>query len=212
MHIHVRFLIIGLITVIAACSARDRQEEVRTDTTRSRDSAVSTIAIRSRDTSMNTAVPKDSVGLSAYEDSIIGELPIGSPGIVIANGDTLRSLGYGFLQDSSAKDYSFLYYSRNSVSYIRVVRRSSDALRDLATRSTTSRLRLPAIDSTQHLVMEGYCVLDGKDAPLIIAITGTAGDSTYWRARHAWKLDTGAGILREIPIAGVMCSHVSGEE
>jgi hypothetical protein len=212
MHIGVRILIIGPITVIAACSAGDRQEEVRTGTTRSRDSAVSTTAIRSRDSSVNAAVPKDSVGLSAYEDSIIGQLPIGSPGIVTANGDTLRSLGYGFLQDSSAKDYSFLYYSRNDVPYIRVVRRSSEALRGPPTRSTTSRLRLPAIDSTQHLVMEGYCVLDGKDAPLIIAITGTAGDSAYWHARHAWKLDTGAGILRKIPIAGVMCSHVSGEE
>jgi hypothetical protein len=211
MLIAVRILILGLITVIAACRGGDRYEEVGKNTTRFRDSAVST-AIRSRDSSVKTAVPKDSVGLSAYEDSIIGQLPIGSPGIVTANGDTLRSLGYGFLQDSSAKDYSFLYYSRNSVSYIRVVRRSSHALRDRPTRSTTARLRLPAIDPTQHLVMQGYCALDGKGAPLIIAITGTAGDSVYWHARYAWKLDTGAGILREIPTTGVMCSHVSGEE
>jgi hypothetical protein len=161
---------------------------------------------------VNTVVPKDSVGLAAYEDSIIGQLPIRSPAIVTANGDTLMSLGYGFLQDSSAKDYSFVYYSRNGVHYIRVVRRSGDPVRGRRTRSTTSRLRLPAMDSTQHLVMEGYCLLNGKDSPLIVAVTGTAGDSVYRRARHAWKFDTGAGILREIPINGVMCSHVSGEE
>jgi hypothetical protein len=210
MHIGMRALLIALLT-LTACSASDRQKGASTGTLRSTDSAVSTTAIRSQD-SLNTVVPKDSVGLVAYEDSIIGQLPIGSPAIVTANGDTLRSLGYGFLQDSSAKDYSFLYYARNGVSYIGVVRRSSDALGGRRTRSTTSRLRLPAIDSTQHLVMEGYCLLNGKDAPLIIAITGAAGDSSYWRARHAWKLDTGAGILREVPINGVMCSHVSGEE
>ena len=210
MHIGMRTLIIALFT-LTACSAGDRQEEASTGTIRSTDSAVSTTAIRSQD-SVNAAVPKDSVGLAAYEDSIIGQLPIGSPAIVTANGDTLRSLAYAFLQDSSAKDYSFLYYSRNGVSYIRVLRRSSETLHGRRARSTTSRLRLPAIDSTQHLVMQGYCVLNGKDAPLIIAITGTAGDSVYWRARHAWKLDTGAGILREVPINGVMCSHVSGEE
>ena len=210
MHTGMRALIIALFTLIA-CSAGDRHEEASTGTIRSADSVVSNTGIRSQDT-VNTAVPKDSVGLAAYEDSIIGQLPIGSPAIVTVNGDTLRSLGYGFLQDSSAKDYSFFYYSRNGVSYIRVLRRNSETLRGRRIRSTTSRLRLPAIDSTQHLVMQGYCVLNGKDAPLIIAITGTAGDSVYWRARHAWKLDTGAGILREVPINGVMCSHVSGEE
>jgi hypothetical protein len=210
MHIGMRTRTIALFT-LTACSAGDRQEKASTGTLRSTDSIVRTTAIRSQD-GVNTAVPKDSVGLAAYEDSIIGQLPIGSPAIVAANGDTLRSLGYGFLQDSSARDYSFLYYSRNGVSYLQVVRRSSDAVRSRRTSSTTSRLLLPAMDPTQHLVMEGYCVLNGKDAPLIIAITGTAGDSVYWRARHAWKFDTGAGLLRDIPINGVMCSHVSGEE
>jgi hypothetical protein len=210
MDIGMRALIIALFT-LTACNAGDRKEEASTSTIRSTDSVVSATAIRSRDT-VNVAVPKDSAGLAAYEDSIISQLPIGSPAIVTANGDTLRSLGFGFLQDSSAKDYNFLYYSRNGAFYIRVERESSEAMRGRRTGSTTSRLRLPAMDSTQHLVMQGYCVLNGKDAPLIIAITGTAGDSVYWRARHAWKLDTGAGILREVSINGLMCSHVSGEE
>ena len=206
-----RTSIIGLVTFIAGCNVGDRHREVSADTIRTRDTSVKTSAIRSQDSSVSRPGPRDSADLSAYEDSVIGKLPIGSPAIVTADGDTLRSLGYGFLQDPSAKDYSFLYYSKNGDRYIRVVRRSSNGLGGRS-RLTASRLRLPAIDPAEHLVMEGYCTLNGKDAPMIIAITGTAGDSVYWHARHAWRLDTTAGILREMPVTGIMCSHVSGEE
>ena len=207
-----RITIVCLLTLIAGCKGGERHANATADTARFADSVVATVRTPSEDTSSPPVMPKDSIGILAYEDSVIGHLPIGRAGIVAPNGDTLRALGYGFLQDSSAEDYSFRYYSRNSDRYIRVVRRTSNGSGGRPTRSTASRLRLPAIAPTDHLVMEGYCMVNGKDAPLIVAITGTAGDSVYWHAHHAWRLDTGSGILREIPATGIMCRHVSGEE
>jgi hypothetical protein len=200
--------ILGLLALGAACISRDRQADSSASSTRSEATAVSSTP-RSPAAATNSVVPKDSVGLAAYEDAIIGRLL--SERFVTQNGDTLQSLGSGFLQDSSAEAYSFRYYSKNGVRYLRVVRASYPTT-GLPTHSTASRLRLPPIHSTEHLVMEGYCAMDGKDAPLVIAITGTAGDSVYRHARHAWKLDSSTGVFREIPTKGVMCRHVSGEE
>jgi hypothetical protein len=195
-----KVLALGLIPLAVACGPRDQPQDSKTN-------AVSTKAIVT-----SGVVTKDSVALATYEDSILGQLSFGHPRTVTPNGDTLESLGSGFLQDPAAKDYGFRYYSRNGVRYLRIARMSGRSARGMLIWSTRSRLRLPPMDSTEHLVLEGYCLINGKDAPLVVAITGTAGDSVYWQARHAWSLDTTAGTLRDIPTTGVTCSHVSGEE
>ncbi|MCA1837502.1 MAG: hypothetical protein LC674_01590 [Actinobacteria bacterium] len=137
--------------------------------------------------------------------------PIGERRIA-PNGDTLQPLNFSFLENSAGKDYEFVYYARNGVRFVRVDRQAGRTARGQALSLAQSRLRLPSMDSTDHIVLEGRCLIDGKDAPLVVAITGTAGDSVYRYARHAWRLDTAAGVLREIPIAGVTCRHDSGEE
>jgi hypothetical protein len=63
------------------------------------------------------------------------------------------------------------------------------------------------MDSTDHVVVEGLCLVNGKEDRLVYAITGTEGDSFYRPARHAWRFNVNREALEEISITGVTCSH-----
>jgi hypothetical protein len=156
-------------------------------------------------------VAADSAALAAYEDSIVGKSTDLRPTTVTRNGDTLTGLGSWVMYDSLAGDYGLRAYIRNGVPYLRIARRIGRAKHGLIW-DVRSRFRLPAMDSTDHIVLEGFCRVNGKDDPAVIAITGTAGDSLYWNAHHAWRFEAVTATLREIPAASVSCKHVAGEE
>ena len=76
----------------------------------------------------------------------------------------------------------------------------------------STRLRLPPMDPTEGVVIQGLCLLNGKEDPFVLGIAGTVGDSVQFQARHAWRFDLATETLSEIPTTGVTCAHVVGED
>ena len=97
---------------------------------------------------------------------------------------------------------------RTGIHYLRITRTIGHKPDGRAIFSTRARLRLPPTDSTEEIVTEGLCLVDGKEDRSVIGIAGMVGDSVQWQARHAWRFDLPSETLREIPTAGVTCAHV----
>ena len=192
-----------VIFLAAACTSGEQRNEQATAS-----SSLSTIV----DSAPRVTAPTDSAAVTAYEDSLMRKLNFTEPHI-LPNGDTLRLLQYSFFDDPAVHDFTFLYYMRNGVRYVSV---SHDTAVAAGSRRpvmrVASRIRLTGVDSTDYVILEGRCAINGKDDPLVVGVTGSKGDSVYRRARFAWRLDTAARVLREIPTNGVSCRRESGEE
>lgn len=150
----------------------------------------------------------DSAGVVAYEDSVLGALPAGASTIVAPNGDTLTTFGGRMMEAEGARDYGIALYAKNRVRYLRIDRMIGRKPDGKPIWSTRARLRLPPMDSTEEIVMEGLCSINDKGDPFIF---GIAGFDTYVPspARRAWRFDLPSATLHEISTAGVTCAHVT---
>jgi len=190
-------ILLGLLAAVTACTSHDHSD--------------SSVSRNSANAGHSTAAA-DSVALAAYEDSIVGHSSDLRPTAVTRNGDTLTGLGSWVMYDSLAGDYGLRAYMRNGVPYLRIARLVGHGPQRGLIWDVRSRFRLPAMDSTDHIVLEGFCRVNGKDDPAVIAITGSAGDSLYWNAHRAWRFEAATETLREIPATSVRCKHIAGEE
>jgi len=68
-----------------------------------------------------------------------------------------------------------------------------------------SRVTLPAMDSTEHLMFAGLCGIDYKSDAYVLAVVGIGGDSVYRNIRKAWRFERASRSLREIPTTNVVC-------
>jgi len=149
----------------------------------------------------------DSASIAAYEDSLMGGLYHGGSSVVTVYGDTLASFGGWSINVEPPPWYELDHYSRNGVHYLKISRRGEHKPVGLPIWSRRFILRLPPMSSTDHVVVEGLCLMNGKEDPLVFAITGTEGDSFYRPARHAWRFNRDSESLDEISTIGVTCSH-----
>lgn len=163
--------------------------------------------------SVNRAIPEslpDSGTVADYEDSVMGTLTHRGRGVVTKYGDTLATFGGWSVQVEGPPWYEIAHYSRNSIHYLGIERRGQHKPVGRPVWSRRFILRLPPMDSTDHVVVEGLCEVDGKEDRLVYAITGTEGDAFLRPARHAWRFNINREALEEISAAGVMCSHTGG--
>jgi hypothetical protein len=153
----------------------------------------------------------DSASKADYEDSLMGKMSYGGPSVVTTYGDTLAIFSGWSIDVEPPPFYEIGHYSRNGIHYLGIERRGEHKPVGRPIWSRRFTLRLPAMDSSDRVVLHGYCRTNGKDDRLIFAITGTEGDSFYRPARHAWRFNVNREALEEIPIAGVTCSLVNPE-
>jgi hypothetical protein len=66
-----------------------------------------------------------------------------------------------------------------------------------------SRVTLPPMDSTEHLMFAGLCGIDYNSDAYVLAVEGIGGDSVYLNIRKAWRFERAS--LREIPTVNVVC-------
>ena len=178
-------LIIGAISLLSACGKEDQPQH-----------------------SDSLAITKpDSAALAAYEDSVLDTLR--APSVVTPDGDTLTPLGGIMMEAEGAKDYGIDEYTKNGIHFLRITRTIGRNPNGYPIFSTRARLRLPRMDSTEELVREGLCLVNGKEDRLVIGIAGIVGDSVEYQARHAWRFNLSNEKLQEIPTAGVTCGHVT---
>jgi hypothetical protein len=185
-----RRLLIALFAVAAGCRNTDK----------------------SRMSTAHSMASRDSAALAAYDDSVLATLRVGGPSAITANGDTLTTFGGGLMDVDGLRDFGSEHYARNGIQFVRItqtVGRQPDGNPVWAVRA---RLRLPPMDSTQALALNGLCGNNGKLDPLILAITGSAVDSVWFQATHAWRFELPGQMLHEIPATGVTCAHLSGED
>jgi hypothetical protein len=154
----------------------------------------------------------DSAALAAYEDSVLANSPMSEDNIVLANVDTLRLIGSTSMDQQAAKDYGVDLYIRNSVHYLRVDKLVSRTPQGKAINSTIARVRLPPVDSTDEVIIEGLCSVDDTHDPLVFGIVSPDSYGVQWQASHAWRFDVSTETLREIPVLGVKCAHVVGDD
>ena len=153
-----------------------------------------------------TATP-DSGRLAAYEDSILDGLHTGGQPAVLPNGDTVFTYGGGMMEAEGAQDYGIDHYRIGATHYVRIQRAIGRKANGNPIWLTRARLRLPPMDSTEDIVTEGLCAVNGKNDRFVLGIAGTAGDSVRWQARHAWRFDLATESLQEISTTGVSCGH-----
>ena len=162
--------------------------------------------------SSHSIAAPDSAALAAYDDSVVGAAGIMGPGKITPNGDTLKSYGGLMMDIEGARDYGIRHYSRNGIQYLRIAQVASREPNGTVVWTVRARLRLPPMDSTETLVLEGLCRVNDKDDPFVLGVVRTHGDSSNFRATHAWRFDLASKTLREIPTSGVTCAPVSGED
>ena len=74
-----------------------------------------------------------------------------------------------------------------------------------------SRVTLPTMDSTEHLMFAGLCGIDYTSDAYVLAVVGIGGDSVYRKIRKAWRFERTSRSLRAIPTTNVVCFDV-GED
>jgi hypothetical protein len=96
-------------------------------------------------------------------------------------------------------------YRKDGVTYASIEQEIGKKANGQPLWSAVSRVALPPMDSTQHLMHSGLCGIDYKSDSYVLAIVGIGGDSVYRNIRKAWRFDRGARTLREIPTTNVVC-------
>jgi len=163
----------------------------------------------SRRDSTTVSVP-DSAALETYADSVLDNPS--RPFAILPNGDTLKSIAGMVMDEKQAPNYGIEHYTRNSVHYVRVAETVGRTPDRKPINSTRARLRLPAIDSTEDVVIWGLCSVNGTNDPFVIGIMRPTGDSVEWQASHAWRFDLTGRTIREIPALGVKCGTIGGDD
>ena len=149
------------------------------------------------------ATEPDSALIIAVEDSVLDALVPGRTAIT-RFGDTLVHIGGGMI----GGEYAASEYRRNGAPYVRMQRLLGNRPDGWPIWSTRSRIFLPAMDSTQELLMSGQCGTAGKRDSRIIAIAGGKTDSIYREIRHAWRFDSASQTLRAVETVGLTCFNL----
>jgi hypothetical protein len=160
--------------------------------------------------SVSQPVIVDSATVAAFDDSVLESSRADT--VVTAKGDTLVSFGGVMMDDASARDFVIRHYAKNGTHFLRVAQATSRRSDGTPVWTVVARLRLPSVKSPDDVAIEGLCDKNGKNDPLIIAVTGPPIDSVSYQAVRAWRLDPTKKTVRQIPADSVTCGHVIGED
>jgi len=155
--------------------------------------------------------PPASTDEDVYSDSALGRIR-GDEEILTAQGDTFQLIAGSILRVDSAQEYLVDEYRKNETHYLRVARMIGHTHDGMPIQVTRARIALPIRDSSEELILQGLCRIDGKQDPLVLAIAVIPDGSIFGPSRHAWRFDPVTEKLSEIPIQGVTCAHVVGED
>jgi hypothetical protein len=149
------------------------------------------------------ATQPDSALIIAVEDSVLDALVPGRSAVT-RFGDTLVHIGGGMI----GEEYAASEYRKNGAPYVRMQRLLGNRPDGWPIWSTRSRILLPAMDSTQELLMSGQCGTARKSDSKIIAIAAGKTDSIYREIRHAWRFDSASQTLRARDTVGLTCLNL----
>jgi hypothetical protein len=96
-------------------------------------------------------------------------------------------------------------YLMNGVRYAAIEQEIGKEANGQALMGEVSRVTLPPMDSTEHLMFAGLCGIDYKSDAYVLAVVGIGGDSVYRNIRKAWRFERASRSLREIPTTNVVC-------
>ena len=181
--------------LFAACRSDSRSQSTVSESTRAQEQTASLVI-------------KDTAGAGAVSDSILDAMTEGSPSTVTTSrGDTLESQGgVGFGVNGA---YALEVYRWNGARFVRIKRAAGHTADGYSEWTTSLRTLLsPVADSGQWVVLQ--CQVASRDDPWVFG--SVFGGPAPWQPRHAWRFDTTAGALREIPTSDVKCAHLLGYE
>ena len=151
------------------------------------------------------ATQADSALIVAVEDSVLDALLPGRSALT-RFGDTLVHIGGGMI----GEDYAASEYRKNGHAYLRIQRLLGNRPDGWPIWSTRSRSLLPAMDSTEELLIAGQCGTASRIDSNLIAIAAGRTDTVYREIRYAWRFDRASETLRAIDPGGLTC-HNPGE-
>ena len=120
------------------------------------------------------------------------------------SGDSVTEIGGAIMP----APYWVHEYLMNGVRYAAIEQEIGKEANGQPLMGEVSRVTLPAMDSTEHLMFAGLCGIDYKSDPYVLAIQGIGGDSVNRNIRKAWRFERASRSLREIPTTNVVCFDI----
>ena len=99
-------------------------------------------------------------------------------------------------------------YLMNGVRYAAIEQEIGKEANGQPLMGEVSRVTLPAMDSTEHLMFAGLCRIDDESDPYVLAVQRIGGDSVNRNIRKAWRFERASRSLREIPTTNVVCFDI----
>ena len=96
-------------------------------------------------------------------------------------------------------------YLMNGVRYAAIEQEIGKEANGQPLMGEVSRVKLPAMDTTENLMFAGLCGIDYKSDPYILAVVGIGGGSVYRNISKAWRFERASRSFREIPPTNVVC-------
>jgi len=99
-------------------------------------------------------------------------------------------------------------YRMNGVGYAAIEQEIGKKANGQPLMGEVSRVTLPAMDSTEHVMFAGLCAIANNSDPYVVAVVRMGGDSVNRNIRKAWRFERASRSLREIPITNVVCFEI----
>jgi hypothetical protein len=196
-------LLLGLF-VISACTTGEK----RSATSSGAESTLVIAAIPTKPWSQSRPFFQGSVVADtqipvADKDS----LSVATPPVQLSpspTGDSVTEIGGAIMP----APYLVHEYLMNGARYAAIEQEIGKAPNGQPVMGEVSRVTLPAMDSTEHLMFAGLCGIDGRSDAYVLAIVGIGEDSvsrTYRNIRKAWRFERVSKSFRKIPTTNVVC-------
>jgi hypothetical protein len=131
-------------------------------------------------------------------------LAIAMPAVPLSpspEGDSVTEIGGAIMP----APYWVHEYKMNGVGYVAIEQEIGKKANGQPLMGEVSRVTLPAMDSTEHVMFAGLCGIDYNSDAYVVAVVGIGGDSVYRNIRKAWRFERASRSLREIPTTNVVC-------
>ena len=119
-------------------------------------------------------------------------------------GDSVTEIGGAIMP----APYWVREYTMNGIRYAAVEQEIGKKANGQPQMGEVSRVKLPKMDSTEHLMFAGLCGIDNNSDAYVLAIVGAGEDTVnrvYRNIRKAWRFERASRMLHEIPTKNVVC-------
>ena len=191
-----RFLL-GLL-VLTACGIGEKRSIDRSEP----ESTLVVAKIPTRSWDQQQRLPEGDTKRADTNSSLIPVTPVhvsASP-----EGDSVTEIGGAKMPDP----YWVHEYLMNGVRYAAIEQEIGKKANGQPLMGEVSRVTLPAMDSTEHLMFAGLCGIDDKSDAYVLAIVGLGEDTAnrvYRNIRKAWRFQRASRSFVELPTKNVVC-------